>query len=119
MYRSSSAGQFENKGFSPELFEAAHEYALVVSEQKITYPMNPEEVDKFNCALNQFVSRCVEAADSDTGEVDQELRWVGVARQVLKECGRDNPKLKGFERIRIFGSKCEDQQRQLYKEAIS
>lgn len=121
MYSPSSPEQLEKKGISPELFEAAQDYALVVSEQNITYPVNVRAVDKFNKVLNQFVAKCVEASasDSDDEDADKSLQWVSLARECLRQCGRSNPRLSDIHKTRLFGPSCTDHQRQLYKDAVS
>lgn len=120
MYSTASPELLEKKGISPELFEAAQDYALVAIEQKITYPVNIRAVHKFNKVLNQFVTKCIEASasDSENEDADKSLQWVSLARECLRQCGRSNSRLSDIHKTRLFGPNCTDQQRQLYEDAV-
>lgn len=121
MHPPNSPENLAKQGISPGLFELAQDYALVASEQKITHPVDMKAVDTFNDVLKGLVGKCIELSNSDpcVSKVPRELRWVEVAKKALRECGRNNPKLGGYHKSRIFGPNCVELQRQLYEDAVS
>lgn len=85
-------------------------------------PYLPEQnyLDQLHKSMRNLIVVCDARAEfSHDTTVEQELRWVPVARTILRRCAHLKPEMPRLDNSRIFSNKDEDLQRRLYRRSVA
>lgn len=108
--------------FTSEQLSVARDFVVAASTWIEEIPLTESDwnkVEAFDVALMGLVRTAYDiAAEQPDYEAFEELRWVPIAKRMIKECAKEMPGAAGLEKMMLFDDTNVEDQVQLYRVAI-